>query len=152
MGDINSNMLNVNPQSKIVNDILTENGLKLVPHGAANVGLTSETGIDVCICDEHDQIIDVFKTDATFINNHFLIGFSIFNFTPTKMSESFAYRKIDSIKQEDFITHLNSHNWDLLSGAMDLDSNLHLLENYVMDTLNNLASLIMNTEQKSYKL
>lgn len=110
MGDINANMLSVNPFSNIVNDILSDNDLKLVPHGVTNYNHVSESGIDVCICYSNDQILDVLKTDSPFINSHFLIGFSIPIASVITSTKSYTYRKLDSIRQEDFILDLGGYN------------------------------------------
>ena len=57
MGDFNSNMLTVNPQSSILKDFIATNNLYLINHGVTHIKNDSFSHIDLCIVDTNDNIV-----------------------------------------------------------------------------------------------
>ena len=57
LGDFNSNMLTVNPQSSIIKIFIQENNLYLIRHGITHIKNESSSHVDLCIVDANDLVI-----------------------------------------------------------------------------------------------
>ena len=95
MGDFNSNMLTVNPQSSIMKDFISSNNLQLVNHGITHIKNDSASHIDLCIVDANDTIENFSKSAGPFVHHHFLISVVLELFVPSSTKTDFTYRNLD---------------------------------------------------------
>ena len=72
MGDFNANQLCDSFDAVFIRNLLFENSLKLVPHGATYHRDTG-TWLDLCIIDQQDTLLDYWKSKTPFIDNHSII-------------------------------------------------------------------------------
>ena len=75
-GDFNANQLSDSIDAVYIRNLLYENSLKLVPHGAT-YNRDADSWLDLCIIDQQDTILEYWKSDTPFIDNHSIITASI---------------------------------------------------------------------------
>ena len=94
LGDFNSKMLTINPQSSIMKDFISSNNLQLVTHGITHIKNDSSSYIDLCIIDANDTIADFYKSNGPFLHHHFLISVVLEIFLPSSTKNDFMYRNL----------------------------------------------------------
>ena len=76
MVDFNANQLSDSFDAVYIRNLLYENSLKLVPHGTTDYR-DAGSWLDLCIIDEQDTILEYWKSDTPFIDNHSIITATI---------------------------------------------------------------------------
>ena len=142
LGDFNSNMLTLNPESSIMSNFISSNSLRLIDHGITHTLPNSSSHIDLCLADENDVISNYETSINPFILNHHLISVSIKLFAPIPTKSSFSYRKIDQINKTVFTNSLLSHNWSEILEFDNPNSILKEFENRINIALDKTAPLI----------
>ena len=116
MDDFNVNQLCDSFDAVFIRNLLFENSLKLVPHGATYHRDTG-TWFDLCIIDQHDTLLDYWKSETPFIDNHSIITATIDVSVPKFIAKPFSYLDFKSVDTGFLDTYLRSCDWTVSSNS-----------------------------------
>ena len=114
MGDFNANQLSDSFDAVFIRNFLYENSLKLVPHGATYYR-DAGSWLDLCIVDQQDAILDYWKSDTPFTDNHSIIIATIDISVPKMISKPFSYLDFNAVDINELNNCLRNCNWSVIS-------------------------------------
>ena len=105
MGDFNANQLCDSFDAVFIRNLLFVNSLKLVCHGAT---YHRDIWLDLCIIDQQDTLLDYWKSETPFINNHSIITVTIDVSVPKFIAKPSSYLDFKSVDKGVLDTYLRS--------------------------------------------
>ena len=139
MRDFNVDMLTTNPYSSLLNNILADLSLKLVPHGVTNISTDRGIHIDLILVDNDDTVTKFSKSPSPFINTHFLISISLPVHSCSPPMHKFTIRNIKSITHESLSAFFAAQNWTPFPELPTTNEKLTFLDSILQKALNDLA-------------
>lgn len=114
---------------------------KMIPYGNTFHYGTGDSALDLCMTDKSQKIISFKKTDAPFINGHDLIQITI-DVKPFKVKPKFIHtRDYNKLKKSNYITRLNSINWNELLKERSIDIVLDKFYSSVFEVIDSIAPI-----------
>ena len=110
IGDCNANQLRNSFDGVFIRNLLSSNSLQLVPHGAT-YHRDSGTWLDLCIIDKQDTLLDYWKSETPFIDNHSIITATIDVSVPKFIAKPFSYLDFKSVNNNDLVAYFRSCDW-----------------------------------------
>ena len=138
MGDFNANQLCNSFDAVFIRNLLSSNSLQLVPHGAT-YHRDSGTWLDLCIIDKQDTLLDYWKSETPFIDNHSIITATIDASVPKFIAKLFSYLDFKSVNKNDLVAYLCSCDWTV--GSDSPESRLSVLYSNLLSAMNRLVPL-----------
>ena len=118
MGDFNANQLCDSFDAVYIRNLLNENSLKLVPHGAT-YHRDAGNWLDLCIIDQEDRILDYWKSDTPFIDNHSIITATIDVSVPKVITKPFSFLDFNAVDKNALNEYLRNCDWSVSSDSPD---------------------------------
>ena len=118
IGDFNANQLSDSFDAVYIRNLLYENSLKLVPH-EATYHRDAGSWLDLCIIDQQDTILEYWKSDTPFIDNHSIITATIDISVPKLNTKPFSFLDINAVDKNALNDYLCNCNWSVSSDSPD---------------------------------
>ena len=138
MGDVNANQLCNSFDAVFIRNLFSSNSLQLVPHGAT-YHRDSGTWLDLCFIDKQNTLLDYWKSETPFIDNHSIITATIDVSVPKFITKPFSYLDFKSVNKNDLVIYLRSCNWTV--GSDSPESRLSVLYSNLSSAMNRLVPL-----------
>ena len=145
MGDFNANHLCDSFYAVFIRNLVFENSFKLVSHGATYHRNTG-TWLDLCIIDQQDTLLDYWKSEAPFIDNHSIITATIDFSVPKFIAKPFSYLVFMSDDKGVFDTYLRTCDWTVSSDSPE--SRLSVLCGNLTSAIDRLVPLTTTKPKK----
>ena len=137
-GTPNANQLCNSFDAVFIRNLLSSNSLQLVPHGAT-YHRDSGTWLALCIIDKQDTLLDYWKPETPFIDNHSIITATIDVSVPKFIAKPFSYFDFKSANNNDLVAYLRSCDWTVASDSPE--SRLSVLNSNLSSAMNRLVPL-----------
>ena len=118
MGDFNANQLSDSFDAVYIWNLLYENSLKLVPHGAT-YHRDAGSWLDLCIIEQQDTILEYWKSDTSFIDNHSIITAIIDISVPKVNTKPFSFLDFNAVNKNALNDYLRNSDWSVSSDSPD---------------------------------
>ena len=118
-----------------IRNLLSSNSLQVVPHGAT-YHRNSGTWLNLCIIDKQDTLLDYWKSETPFTDNHSIITATIDVFVPKLIAKPFSYLDFKSVNNNDLVAYLRSCDWTV--GSESPESRLSVLYSNLSSAMNRL--------------
>ena len=83
------------------------------------------TWLDLCIIDKQDTLLDYWKSETPFLDNHSIITATIDTSVPKFIAKPFSYLDFKSVNKNDLVAYLRSCDWTV--GSDSSESRLSVL-------------------------
>lgn len=142
LGDFNADQLSESEDSIYIKQLMADNSLQLVNHGATHHTHSSDTWLDLIMVDESDEILTLWKTDTPFVDGHDLVAATIgISAGITPKATSFQYRDYKNIDLPRFLQFLNGCDWSIFDRPSTVDERVHDLSAHLTSALDCCAPL-----------
>ena len=118
MVDFNANQLSDSFDAVYIRNLLYENSLKLVPHGAT-YHRDAGSLLDLCIIDQQDTILEYWKSDTPFIDNYSIITATIDISVPKLNTKPFSFLDFNAVDKNALNYYLHNCDWSVSSDSPD---------------------------------
>ena len=108
IGDFNAHQLSDSFDVVYIRNLLYENSFELVPHGAT-YHRDAGSWLDLCIIDQQDTILEYWKSDTPFMDNHSITTATIDISVPKVNSKPFSFLDFNAIDKNVVSTLWQSH-------------------------------------------
>ena len=136
MGDFNANQFCDSFGAVFIQNLLYENSLKLVFHGVT-YHRDASRWLDLCIIDQQDAIIDGWKSDTLFIDNHRTNTDTVDISVPKVITKPFSYLDFNAVDKNALNGYLRDCDWSVSSYSPD--SRLSVLCGNLTSAINRLV-------------
>ena len=140
LGDFNADQLSSSDDANFIRGFIEENGLYSIPYGATHYKTNSDTWLDLCLVDQHDPVVNYWKTNTPFIAEHDLIAVTLGLQTPKPALKSFSFRDYKSISADSLMNYLSNLDWSTIDSA-PLDESVTVFQANISNAINTLAPL-----------